>query len=367
MRIAFDHQIFGWQEYGGVSRYLYELAREMATTYGQDVNIVAPLYVNQYLKNAPETIKVRGVPIGHIPRTGRIVRSINSLLVKPLLKWLEPDIVHETYYSEVSVAPKRAKVILTVHDMIHERFPQSFSFARTTRREKLTAVARADHVICVSRHTQRDLIELFGVDPAKTSVVYHGFTLTATHAQECEVTYGGPFLLYVGNRGGYKNFEGLLKTVAASPSLRKSYRIVCFGGGALTNREKALMSKLGFDKGDVYQVSGSDAILAGLYQNAKAFVYPSLYEGFGIPLLEAMSFDCPVACSSVSSIPEVVGDAGAYYDPTNIDDMCKTIEQLVMDESLRKQLIMAGRERIKAFSWERCAAETLEVYRRVLA
>ena len=127
------------------------------------------------------------------------------------------------------------------------------------------------------------------------------------------------------------------------------------------------MSKLGFDKGDVYQVSGSDAILAGLYQNAKAFVYPSLYEGFGIPLLEAMSFDCPVACSSVSSIPEVVGDAGAYYDPTNIDDMCKTIEQLVMDESLRKQLIMAGRERIKAFSWERCAAETLEVYRRVLA
>ena len=366
MRIAFDHQIFGWQEYGGVSRYLYELARELATNFGQDVNIVSPLYVNQYLKQAPDALKVWGMPIGRIPNTGRIVRAANALLVSPLLKWMEPDIVHETYYAKARLAPKKSKVVLTVYDMIHERFPESFSSVDPTRHEKAAAVARADHVICISRQTQQDLVELTGVDPSKTSVVYLGFTLTDVQAESCEAIFGRPYLLYVGHRGGYKNFEGLLRAVAVSPELRTGYRIVCFGGGGLTNREKKLVTKLGFANEDVRHVSGSDGVLAGLYQHAKAFVYPSLYEGFGMPPLEAMSFDCPVVCSGVSSIPEVVGDAGAYFDPTSVNDMRYTIERLVTDKSLREHLIIAGRDRIKAFSWERCALETLDVYRKVV-
>ncbi len=366
MRIAFDYQIFGWQKYGGVSRYLCELARELATTYKQDVNIVAPLYVNQYLKIVKDEISVWGMPIASIPKTGRVVRAANSLLVKPLLKYLHPDIVHETYYSKVTSAPKNAKVIITVHDMIHERLPWSFSSEDPIRQEKALAVKRADHVICVSRHTQRDLIELLDISPAKTSVIHLGFSLTTDQVIESSATNGKSYLLYVGHRGGYKNFERLLKSVATSSILKSDFCIVCFGGGAMTSQEKALISELGFTERDVIHLSGSDALLAGLYKNAMAFVYPSLYEGFGIPPLEAMSFDCPVACSNSSSIPEVVGNAGIYFDPNDIEDMRNTIEKLVTNDTLRKQLISAGRERIKMYSWRQCASKTLDIYRKVL-
>lgn len=366
MRIAFDYQIFCLQEYGGISRYVYELGRELATNYGQDVNVVSPLYVNQYLKEVPHGLRLWGVPISRIPKTGRIVRAVSSLLSRPLVRWLQPDILHETYYSMAGLAPTKTKVIVTVHDMIHERFPSLFSARDRTRREKLASVARADHVICVSRQTQRDLIELAGIHPSKTSVVHHGFALSTDYPSNSAAAPERPYLLYVGNRDTYKNFEGLLKAVAASPLLRKEMRVVCFGGGALTKREKALAAELDFPNGGLIQISGSDAVLTGLYQHAEALVYPSLYEGFGIPPLEAMSFDCPVACSGAGSIPEVVGNAGAYFDPTDIDDMRSVIEQLVTDETQRRRLIYAGRKRIGEFSWARCASETLAVYRHVL-
>ena len=366
MRIVFDYQIFSRQEYGGVSRYIYELARELANRLGQDVNIVSPLYSNEYLKKAPHDLNIWGIPIFHLPRMAHYVQNANSLLSKPILKFVKPDIVHETYYSYSRTAPKNSKVILTVYDMIHEKYPESFSSSDATRYKKSAALARADHVICISKQTQRDLIELTDIEPEKTSVIHLGFTLTNKNTRKSEPIQGKPYLLYVGNRSRHKNFAGFLRAVAVSPNLQNSYRIICFGGGPLTSQEKALISKLGFHKRDVCQLSGSDKVLAGLYQNATALIYPSLYEGFGIPPLEAMSFNCPVACSNYGSIPEVVGDAGAYFDPGNIEDMAETIEQLVTEDLLRKQLIVKGQERIKFFSWERCAAETLEVYRRVL-
>ncbi len=117
----------------------------------------------------------------------------------------------------------------------------------------------------------------------------------------------------------------------------------------------------------VHHVSGDDAVLAGYYRMASAFVYPSLYEGFGIPPLEAMSFDCPVVCSGVSSIPEVVGNAGEMFDPYDPDSIRMAIERVVSDDALRQTLIARGKERLKLFSWKRCAQETLDIYRRVLS
>jgi glycosyltransferase involved in cell wall biosynthesis len=368
MKILYDQQIFGWQDYGGISRYIYELALEMATTYGQDTNIVSPLYVNQYLKCAPGALKVYGVPIGHIPRTGRVVHAVNFFLTWPIIRYLHPDIVHETYYSSRRIAPKSTKVVLTVYDMIHERFSELFSKNDPTSRKKALAVERADHVICISEQTRQDLIELFGVNPAKTSVVYLGFTLTDQDkpVQKAD-TSARPFLLYVGGRGGYKNFEKLLHAYAASSMLRNDFDLVCFGGGELTAKEKDLFQRLALASGSVRQVSGDDASLAEYYKLASAFIYPSLYEGFGIPPLEAMSFDCPVVCSGVSSIPEVVGDAAEMFDPYEPDSIRMAIERVVSDDVLKQALIARGRERIKLFSWRRCAQETLDVYRRVLS
>jgi len=368
MKIVFDYKIFNGQQYGGVSRYIYELAQGLAIECRQDVAVVAPFYVNQYLKHAPKSLKVLGLPIKKIRRAGRILHAINWAVAWPIIKYLQPDIVHETYYSESHIAPKCAKVVLTVHDMIHERFSEQFSAFDATSKEKAIAVARADHIICVSEQTRRDLIEFLGVNPAKISVVYHGFSLTNKSVTQQKIdSQARPFLLYVGTRGGYKNFVGLLQGYAASVILKSDFDLICFGGGAFSNKEISMFQQLGLAINTVRQISGSDAVLAGHYQAASAFVCPSLYEGFGIPLLEAMSFNCPVVCSGVSSIPEVVGNAGLIFDPNDTQSIKLAIEQVVSDSALREVLVARGQERIKEFSWERCAQETLDVYRKILA
>lgn len=368
MKIVFDHQIFGWQQYGGISRYIYELASEITNIGIHDLKVVSPFYVNHYLKRAPKSLKILGIPIKYIPRTGRIIRAVNFILAWSLFRFLRPDIVHETYFSYLRIAPKKSKVVLTVYDMIHERFAESFPKLDNTSKEKASAVARADHVICISEQTKQDLIEILGVDASKISVVHLGFTLTSQDdATAVAIEPVRPFLLYVGSRGGYKNFEGLLKAYAASPILKNGFDLICFGGGDLTNKEKTLIQQLGVSTDRVSQVSGDDALLAGYYKIASAFIYPSLYEGFGIPPLEAMSFDCPVVCSNISSIPEVVGNAAEMFDPENPDSISSAIERVINNSQLRENLINLGRERIKLFSWERCAQQTLDVYRKVLA
>lgn len=368
MKIAFDHQIFGWQVYGGISRYAFELASGLATVCAQDVAIYSPLYVNKYLDYAPQQLKLHGTRVPTFNRSGRIYRAINSVLVRNKIKRFQPDILHETYYSSRGVAPKTSKVVLTVYDMIHERFPEHFSIASPTRREKALAVARADHIICISEQTRLDLIEFLGVAPTKTSVVYLGFSLAdapkfVIHNED----ESRPYILYVGNRAGHKNFTGLIQAYASSKFLIQGFNLICFGGGEFSEIEIEQISKLGIPAAKILQVSGSDSLLGSYYQKASIFVYPSLYEGFGIPPLEAMSLGCPVACSNTSSIPEVVGDAAAQFDPLNCDSIRKAIESVLENDQLKKNLIFKGHERVRSFSWERCAKETLDVYRRVCA
>jgi glycosyltransferase involved in cell wall biosynthesis len=368
MKIVFDHQIFGWQLYGGISRYIYELAIELANMANHELRIVSPFYVNQYLKQSDGQPKVIGIPVKYIPKTGRIIRAISFIFTWLILKYIRPDIVHETYYSSKRVAPNTSKVVLTVYDMIHERFSDTTLKAGIISSEKASAVARADHIICISEQTKQDLIDILNVNPIKISVVHLGFTLTQKN-KTCvaDLDRSRPFLLYVGIRLGYKNFEGSLKAYAASTKLKDEFDLICFGGGAFTSREKVLFQELGISIDRVHQISGDDSLLAEYYKAARAFVYPSLYEGFGIPPLEAMSFDCPVVCSNISSIPEVVGNAGEMFDPYDTNSMRKAIERVVFDQLLREVLINRGRERIKLFSWERCARETLEVYSKVTA
>ncbi len=366
MRIVYDHQIVGSQKFGGVSRYVCELAREMATTFGQDVTVVSPLFANHYLREAPPALKVVGLPIRHIPRTGRVVLALNSILVPRIVRGLAPDLVHETYYSHRRVGPKTARVVLTVYDMIHERFPDAFPPGDATAREKALAVQRADHVVCISEQTRTDLIELLRVDPAKTSVVHLGFGLSSrTSAVKPRTTLPRPFLLYVGYRGRYKNFSRVLRAYAGSHRLREAFDIVCFGGGSFGRPELTELRELQLPIEKVRHVSGDDAVLETLYRSAAAFVYPSLYEGFGIPTLEAMSCDCPVICSSAGAIPEIVGDAGEMFDPHKVDSIQTALERVLDDPSRRQELVSRGRERIQHFSWTRCARETFDVYRRM--
>lgn len=360
MKIAFDFQVFSIQRFGGISRYFRDLADGLDAASPGSVRVVSPLHVNSYLESA--AAKVVGFRIPEIKYSRRVVRALNLLASKPILDSYSPDVLHETYYS-VSTVRCDCPRIVTVFDMINEKFPAMFKDNRITL-EKRISIDRADRLICISEQTKSDLIECFDVDPAKISVVYLGHSGFPSTTVDAAVPEGAPYVLYVGNREGYKNFVPFARAFAASSSMA-SMRVVCFGGGRWTSEELALIASCRFAEGQILQINGDDSMLAALYRSAALFVYPSLYEGFGIPPLEAMSNNCPVACSNASSIPEVVGDAAAYFDPTDLDSMRDAMEKVLCDSDVRRDLIAAGIERVKQFTWEKCARETMDVYKSV--
>jgi glycosyltransferase involved in cell wall biosynthesis len=377
MKIAYDSQIFCAQTYGGVSRYFCEIASRIAKEPSVNVTIIAPMYINAYLEHVSPGI-VRGFMAPKVDRFqtnsganyARLAfRGLGLLMGDWMLRAMAPDIVHETYFSPYRLGGRHPRRVLTIYDMIHEKFPSSFPHADKTPRYKALAAERADHVICISESTRRDAIEILGLPFDKTSVIHLGFDLmnaAGARADVPDLSAREPFLLYVGNRGGYKNFRGLLEAYAASPQLKTGYKLVCFGGGMFHADELKMMQTLGLDSAQVTQITGDDQLLAGFYERASVFIFPSLYEGFGIPPLEAMSHDCPVVCSNTSSLPEVVGDAGEYFDPADIESMRSAIERVVTSDTRRDFLIVKGRERLKSFSWNRCAIETHNIYRKLV-
>ena len=366
MKILFDYQIFRAQKYGGISRYFYEIAKHLSVEKWCDVEIFAPLHVNQYLL-LPSNIRVRGRKFINPPYSGFVIRNINSLLTRFFVKPRKDiDIFHETYYSIADNCPPSAKRVITVYDMIHEKFANYFPSYDPTRKNKACAVNRADHVICISENTRQDVVTLLGVPIEKTSVVYLGYPLL-NHGESINLKKNKkPFILYVGIRDGYKNYDLLLRAFASSTVLRKEFSIVCFGGGNASSAEIKLMNELNLPSDCVIYMGGDDSVLAGLYASAEIFVYPSLYEGFGIPPLEAMSLGCPVVCANTSSIPEVVGNAALLFDPKNESALRNAIEKVVSSSKYIDELKAKGYERIKYFSWEKCTQDTLNVYKKVL-
>jgi glycosyltransferase involved in cell wall biosynthesis len=362
MKIAYDYQTFTQQTYGGISRYYVRLAEQLSAIE-QQVKIFAPFHRNRHVSELPAGM-LQGTQLSKFPpRTARLFSMYNRMAsMGPINRWA-PDIIHETYYSAQPSGGDKLPRVTTIHDMIHERYPESFSRLDGSSKLKRASLARADRVICISENTKRDLMELFGTPESKISVIYHGFDHMKTRPKTTRDETARPFLLYVGHRGGYKNFAGLVQAVASSARLRNDFDIVAFGGGAFSREELQMFSDGGFKEGQIRQVGGSDEMLGDLYDNAKAFVYPSVYEGFGLPPLEAMAHHCPVMSSCTSSMPEVIGDAAAFFDPTNRDDIRNVLETELYSDTRLQDLVNKGVERLKQFSWDKCAKQTLDAYR----
>jgi glycosyltransferase involved in cell wall biosynthesis len=365
MLVAYDHQIFSEQAYGGVSRYFFEVAKRIQAFDGYAVEILSPLFVNKYLHENP-SLTVWGKHVTQLPRPRRIVQMLNAELVRWKLNQVHPDIVHETYYLGRKLAPPKSKTVVTVYDMIHEKYPQFFPSDDKTRHLKKAAVERANHVICISENTRTDLIDLLHVPHDKTSVTYLAYAGSEQQPEPQERLQARPYIAYVGARTGYKNFVGLLRAFGVSKFLRSNFSIVCVGGGALRPEERKEMARAGMQPDQVILLNGSDDLVKSVYQGSAAFVYPSLYEGFGLPPLEAMSAGCPVVCSRTSSLPEVCGDAAEYFDPAQPESIATSIERAIGSDGRRQELIARGLLQIRKFSWDQCARQTAAVYERLL-
>lgn len=362
MKIVYDNQIFGWQRYGGISRIYFELIKNFEKIEDVEINLLGKFYINEYLKSADLYANKNSIYLNqkfNIP--GRVLRIINNLFEK---KYLDCDIYHETYFTnKYRSLSKNSIRVLTVHDMIHEKFPEKFSKYDPTKNEKKSAIKRADHIICISESTRSDMLEYYDIDECKTSVVYLGCDIKLpTEIPYKSISYKD-YILYVGSRGGHKNFKSFLEALSINDSVKNNFEILAFGGGPFDVSENNFIKK---HKINAKQISGTDELLSQLYKNATLFIYPSTYEGFGIPPLEAMKLECPVACSNLSSIPEVVGDAAIFFDPYEIDSINEALMSIINSDSKRETLIGLGLLQSQKYSWEKTTLDTYDVYKRLI-
>ena len=351
MRVYYDFQILTSQKYGGVSRYFAELYPRMRAM-GVDARLSCLRSVNYYFR---DQFKM------HEPTknffTLKFVAVINR--VNALIKMRNCDIIHPTYYAPYMLGHYNGKLIVSLHDMIAEKFNTS---EREIERKRRMFYA-ADHIISVSQNSKNDALDIYpDIEPDKISVIHQGSSIPETEA-EGDKPIGRPYVLFVGTRNAYKNFKRFAEAMRPILEAYPELCVFCVGSTPINDEELGSASKL--RSRFIHKVLTDDEVRQA-YAHAECFVFPSYYEGFGLPILEAFSCNCPLVCSNVTSLPEIAGDSAEYFDPMDKDDITSAILRVIEDENLRKTLRISGRERLKLFSWDKNAAETLACYKRVL-
>lgn len=350
MKVLFDHQIFSYQDYGGVSRYHTELLKRIPREQ-YDVSVK---YSNNYYLKALGTVRFSPFfPNWHWRRKHRLMLELGKPYSVKVIKKGNYDVLHITHYESYALDKTDKPIVLTYHDKQFSTYQYN---ARTVREQK-KCFKRVNSIVAISENTKRDIIELFDFPIDKIKVIYHGI-------EEVKERYksivDGEYVLYVGGRrAGYKNFKRFLQAFANLNE--KGLKLFCAGDGAFTMDELDLINKLGL-KDLVLQRNVTDQELNALYQNALLFCFPSIYEGFGMPILEAMVNGCPVICSNTSAFPEVAGNAAAYFDPYEVDSLTDTMRKTIVSDVDREDLVRKGYVNAKKFTWEKSTKEHLDLY-----
>jgi glycosyltransferase involved in cell wall biosynthesis len=367
MKVLFDHQCFTNQDYGGISRYFVSIMNEFEKMDDISYNLSLKYSNNFYIRDK-KNFKIKS----YLPNLNFRGKKFSSHLInlpnsQTQIKKGDFDIFHPTYYNPYFLKTLDKKpFVLTVHDMTHELFPHIVHWFDKTAIQKKYLVAKAEKIHTISRNTHKDLIEILKVPEEKIVVIYHGSSISKSYALKSEfLKIPERYILYVGSRNYYKNFSNAITAFRELIKNDNELFLVCAGGGRFEEREIQLFKEFNLiDK--ILHRPADDVALATLYSNAILFVFPSLYEGFGIPALEAMNCDCPIALSNVSSLPEIGGDAAIYFNPNDPKDICNQMSKIIYDDNFRNQLIEKGKERRKEFSWQKTASETIKLYEQCL-
>jgi glycosyltransferase involved in cell wall biosynthesis len=377
MRVLYDHQVFSLQDAGGASRYHFELIRNLQGLDEIAIEVLLGLNGSVMPFRSLQQVRTRVLGRRTTMKPGLLRYAINELLsavAAPLRGRV--DIYHPTLYRALPWVRRRG-VVVTHHDCTHERFPHLFPNAASIVDTKRKLFAQADAILCVSASSQRDLLHFYDVPEDKTHVVHHGFVplgpnnqgftpsgLNQGGADEGEVEKNAPYLLYVGSRASYKNFGFFLEAFSRS-GLSGIYRLLAVGGGPFTAQEQEQIASLQLTGSVTLVPKADDATLARAYRDAALFVYPSMYEGFGFPPLEAMSLGCPVLANRTSSLPEVCGDAAFYFESSDPAELAQRLQSIVEDKPGVANKRQLGERQVKLYDWNRCARGTLAVYRQV--
>ena len=378
MRVLFDYQAFEMQRFGGVSRSYAELIshmkdegvtckvglKESDNAYIEQPGIKPLHYTHNKYFNGKKRFK------GQRTLTRRIMQAaghyneglnINQEYCIGLLKRQQFDIFEPTFFDPYFLPYLSGKpFVLTVHDMI----PELLDVDKPQAELKQLLCPLATHIHVPSQNTKDDLIRIMGIPSEKIAVIPHG---SPDIPPQRELLFDFPYLLYVGARWSYKNFEPFITECAHVISHSPNLHVVCTGE-PFSDEELKMLCKLGIREHVVNMPHVSEEQLQALYQHAIAFVYPSAYEGFGIPILEAFVNGCPVLLNNASCFPEVGGDAAIYFDINRRGNLAEHLAAFLQTpEQDRKKLIARGRKRAKLFSWEESARKLSDVYKTILA
>ena len=409
MKILYDHQTFTIQKFGGVSRYFAELFKSYQQMPQVQMTCAVRYSDNAYLQHC-DGVSLRPIDIAaqdawlggmdfigknylyttkewlghHYRHTGKrlgwkILRAplkeakdLNRSYAEALLNAGDFDLFHPTYYDPYFLHHLGNKpFVMTIYDMIHEVFPEYFIFTvdRDISTQKKRLCEAATKIIAISEHTKNDLIRFFQIEPEKIEVIYLGNSLQCVKQQNelLSIREHLPekYLLFTGNRLAYKNFYFFVRAIARILHDDKELKLVS-AGKKFSSKEVLFLRGIGVEE-QVIRFDADDAMLSALYRHAQAFVFPSLYEGFGLPVLEAFANGCPAILSNTSSLPEIGGDAALYFDPKNIDSIQETVMSVLEHHELRTTLTQRGYERIKLFSWDDTVQKTFAVYRAAIA
>lgn len=366
--VIYDYQAFAMQKQGGISRYFANIISGLNTRSEVEATLAIQNAENVYLEEilsmqVASPLKIsdycaRGLSLEINERRNQRA-AIRALRQHPL-----STVFHPTYFDPYSIPKLRTTpMVVTVHDMIYELFPDKIHDEKLIENKKIM-IQEAAHIITVSHSTQKDLVNFFPEAASKSSVIYHG-TSFSCHKESGTPLFDGLYLLFVGNRGEYKNFDLFLRAFAVIVQDIPDLKLLCVGGGPFSSHENNLIAKFGLqDK--VKHSFANEMQLKNLYAHCQLFVFPSLYEGFGLPVLEAMACGAVCAISSTSSLPEVGGFAAEYFNPESTESICETIINLLKDCRRREQLREAGYMQIKSFSWQNSVDKHLDVYRRLV-
>lgn len=364
--IVIDGLIFESQKYGGISRIYHEIVPRMGQI--DESMQFFMLTAGQLEQALPQSTQIQHQSLNFRERHLRpgkyfwLARWRGRCRAQA--NWLQnnrADIWHSTYYT----LPSRwqGPVVITAYDLIYALYPHIFRKRQDawTRTQIRKAVIAADVVVCISETTRADLLNIYSVDPSKVIVIPLGVGSVFRRMQAADPVHIGrrPFLLYVGSRGAYKNFSSLLLAYSRWSHRHEIDLLVV--GSPWTKQELQLLQKLEVAGNVLLETAITDQELALLYNQAAAFVYPSLYEGFGLPLLEAMACGCPVVASNIPASVEVARDLAYYFEPGSAEELLAALDRAVNDGRFSPR-VQRGLRLAADFSWENTARQTLEIY-----
>lgn len=352
MVILYDHQVFSWQKVGGISRYFVELIKNLPYGFFNKNSI---LYSdNAYI----DEINLRHFTMPSFKGKERIYEYANRMSSILTITTSKFDIFHPTYYNPYFLKYLKKPYVITVHDMIHEKFVDILKDKKTIKNKKHT-IENASKIIAVSENTKKDIMDIYGIDGKRISVVYHGYSFNKKTIVPIR-NLPSKYILYVGARKGYKNFFRFLEAFSLINKVHNDIILICTGN-RFDDEEQRILSRYGL-RDKVQSSYVTDGELAYLYQNALCFVYPSLYEGFGIPILEAFAAKCPLALSNTSCFPEIAKDAGAYFNPYDYSSIAHTILNIIENKEYRSNLIQKGTSIVSNYSWAETGYQTARIY-----